>query len=206
MNARVNYLGVDVERFQVRKSIPKENIVLSVGRTYPEKGYEFLIRALSYIPEPLRPDLVILADMCDPDEERYLSRLARQKQVTFRVENVFSDTTLVEWYNKAKLLIYAAYLEPLGLAPLEAMACGLPVVAVKEGGLRETVRDGETGFLTQRDPQEFAEKVRFLLEHPEVRKQYGKQARHSVETSWTWEGSVRKLQKHFQRIICPAKS
>lgn len=200
INARVNYLGVDIDRFNIRKELQKEHVVLSVGRTYPEKGYEFIIQALARIPATLRPRLVILADMSDKTEERFLSQLAQQKNVAFTVQNVFCDDALVKWYNTAKVLVYGAYLEPLGLAPLEAMACGTPVVAVKEGGVRETVVDGETGFLTQRDPQEFAEKVQFLLENPDVRIQYGHQARQYVENTWTWERSVRELVRNLHNI------
>ena len=83
----------------------------------------------------------------------------------------------------------------------EAMACGLPVVAVKEGGVRETVVDEETGFLTQRDPREFAEKIRFLLEHPEITLNYVQQARQHVERLWTWDQAVQELLQNFQCVL-----
>jgi glycosyltransferase involved in cell wall biosynthesis len=54
-------------------------------------------------------------------------------------------------YNRAKATVCANVLEPFGLVPLESMACGTPVIAVREGGLRESVRDGETGYLVDRD-------------------------------------------------------
>ena len=200
-DARVNYLGVDTQKF-CPEPIAKEPIVLAVGRTYPEKGYDFLIQALAYIPATRRPRLVILADMRDPREEQYFARLAQEKQVEFTIQSVFSDPELVRWYCQAQLFVYGARMEPFGLAPLEAMACGLPVVAVKEGGVRETILDGQTGFLTQRDPQEFAEKVRLLLENSALRRQYGEQARRYVETSWTWERSGQELLENFRRV-CP---
>lgn len=203
LNARVNYLGVDIDRFHPQLSVENqgERLAIAVGRTYPEKGYDFLIQALSYVPVAVRPVLLIAADMRDPNEEHYLTNLARQSQVTYRVISIFSDVELRSWYQKAQICLYAPIMEPLGLAPLEAMACGVPVVAVKEGGVRETVRDGETGFLTQRDPQEFAAKVQFLLEHPELRQRFSEQARQHVETSWTWEHSTHELLQNFQRVV-----
>ena len=93
-------------------------------------------------------------------------------------------------------------MEPFGLAPLEAMACGLPVVAVKEGGVRETVVDGVTGFLTQRDPEEFAECIRQLLENHNLRRQFGEQAREHVRAFWTWERAAQDLLENFQRVLC----
>ncbi len=206
INARVNYLGVDSEKFfpSTKSDGRQENAIISVGRTYPEKGYDFIIEALSRMPQAIRPKLVIVADMRDPTEERYFASRAQQKKVEYSILSGISDEELVECYRRAKLFVYAPILEPFGFAPLEAMACGLPVVAVKEGGVRETVLDGETGFLTQRDPQEFAEKIQLLLENPEMRKRYGERARRHVETHWTWERSVQKLQKNFQRIISSA--
>jgi len=202
INARVNYLGVDVERFKLpsHHSHEKQHLVISVGRTYPEKGYDFIIKALSYIPGAIRPHLLILADMRNPVEERYFSHLAQEGNVKFEIQSIFSDVELVNWYCKAKLFVYGSVMEPLGIAPLEAMACGLPVVAVKEGGVRETVLEGKTGFLTQRDPREFAEKVQLLLEDPDLRKRYGEQGRQYVETFWTWEQSVQELLENFKRV------
>ncbi len=200
VNARVNYLGVDIEKFHPHNTSHKDNLVISVGRTYPEKGYDFIIRALSHIPFCLRPKLVIIADMRDPVEEGYLSSLAQQNNVEIMILSGISDAELVAWYQKAQLFIYAPIMEPFGLAPLEAMACGLPVIAVKEGGVRETVLDGETGFLTQRDPRELAEKLQFLLEKTEMRTHYGEQARRYAETSWTWERAVEELLENFTRV------
>lgn len=202
INARVNYLGVDHEKFvpPANSARQRDRIVLSVGRTYPEKGYDFMIEALSYLPQAIRPKLVVVADMRDPVEERYLSLLAQQKKVEYTIFSGISDEALVRWYQRATLFVYAPILEPFGFAPLEAMACGLPVVAVKEGGVRESVLDGQTGFLTQRDPQEFAEKIQFFLENPAMRREYGKQARQHVESNWTWEKSYEQLITHFESV------
>ena len=200
-NARVSYLGVNTQRFHPLPNIAKEPIILAVGRTYPEKGYDFIIQALSHIPTSIRPHLAILADMRDPVEEHYLSRLAQKNEVEFSIQSVYDDDALLRWYNKAQVFVYGARMEPFGLAPLEAMACGLPVVAVKEGGVRETVINGKTGFLTQRDPCEFAEKIRLLLEDQDLTKCYGTQARQYIERSWTWELAVKKLLDNFQKIL-----
>lgn len=200
VNARVNYLGIDGAKFCPAPAILKESCIITVGRTYPEKGHAFIIQALSHVPEHIRPTLIIIGDMRDPDEERYFSALAQEHGVSFQIQSGISDEELVNWFQRSLFFVYAPIMEPFGFAPLEAMACGLPVVAVKEGGVRETVVDGETGFLTQRDPCEFAEKLRFLLEHPEIASRYGQQARQHVQRKWTWERAVQELVQNFQRI------
>ena len=72
--------------------------------------------------------------------------LAESHEVTFDARRSIDDSELVETLNRATAMVYAPRLEPFGLAPLEANACGLPVVAVAEGGVRETIIDGVNGF------------------------------------------------------------
>lgn len=198
VNARVVYLGVDSETFTPASEFQEPaRGVLAVGRTFPEKGYDFLIRALGHVPASRRPTLTIVADMNDPQEEAYLSTLAEQHGVNYRVYTDISDQELVHQYQRAALFVYAAVMEPFGLAPLEALACGLPVIAVKEGGVRETVRDGEVGFLTQRDPQDFSEKLLLLLDDAACCKQFGNAASAYIRQSWIWTRSIADLRKTF---------
>ena len=65
--------------------------------------------------------------------------------------HLITDEELVILYNKAKLVVYTPYMEPFGLVPLEAMSCGTPVVGVNEGGVMETVLNGKTGILVERN-------------------------------------------------------
>jgi glycosyltransferase involved in cell wall biosynthesis len=72
-------------------------------------------------------------------------------------------------YPRHDIYMHTALHEPFGLVLLEAMAAGLPVIALAGGGIRDVVKDGENGFLiSQPDPELFSERVRYLLEHPEV--------------------------------------
>ena len=82
--------------------------------------------------------------------------------MTFRVG--IPDEGLVQLYNRAMLTVYAPIMEPFGFVPLESMACGTPVVGIREAGVRETVRHAETGFLVDRDPEQFAAAVLALLD------------------------------------------
>jgi glycosyltransferase involved in cell wall biosynthesis len=78
--------------------------------------------------------LIVVSDEIDIHVENSLEQRAQKIGVDLRIESLIADDELVSLYNKAQLVLYAPYLEPFGLVPLEAMACGTPVVAVKEGG------------------------------------------------------------------------
>ena len=105
-------------------------------------------------------------------------------------------------FNQARFCVYAPVLEPFGLVPLEAMACGSAVVGVCEGGVKESVVHQQTGLLVERDPVKFAEAIRFLLANPALAAKYGCNGREHVIKNWTWSQSTAKLEDHL--IDCAA--
>jgi glycosyltransferase involved in cell wall biosynthesis len=77
----------------------------------------------------------------------------------------FSDENIVELLNRASVMVYSARLEPFGLAPLEANACATPVVAVAEGGVRESIRNAVNGVLIpERRPEQIGQELLSFLE------------------------------------------
>jgi glycosyltransferase involved in cell wall biosynthesis len=200
LNSFVCYLGIDTDIF-VPLDIPKGDYVLTVGSCQPAKGYDFIIESLSYVSERVRPNLIIVSNSVDTAWKNYLQQLALDKGVALDVRRLVKDEELVALYNKAKLFVYAPYLEPFGLAPLEAMACGTPVVAVKEGGVRESVLHNETGILTERDERMFAEAISGLLLDEQRRLQMSRRALEVVKTLWTLEHSGQRLVWHLERAM-----
>jgi len=106
-----------------------------------------------------------------------------------------SDKELAKLYSSAKVVVCLANNEPFGLIPLEAMACGVPVIAVNEGGYKESIIDGKTGYLVPRDPKALAQKLEFLLANEKIRTKMGKNARLHIEKNWTWDKSINDLEK-----------
>jgi glycosyltransferase involved in cell wall biosynthesis len=202
--AFVSYLGVDVELFRPL-GVPRQDVVLSVGAVSPLKGYDFLINALGRLPHEKRPPLLIMANAVSASEQAYVQRLAAQRGVSLQVCQNASDTELVQLYNKARALVYAPVLEPFGFAPLEAMACGTPVVAVAEGGVRESVRDGVTGLLTQRDPHRFAHALSTLLDDEAMQARLGAAGLSTVRSCWTWADAYNRfmdlVQPRLDRVV-----
>ena len=196
VEARVNYQGVDANHFQSLE-LERQRFVLSVGSLTPLKGFDFLIQSLAEIPPRERPALVIASNFQNPPEKAYLQGLAQEKSVDLRLLGNVNEESLVELYNQAFLTAYAPIREPLGFVSLESMACETPVVAVREGGIPETVLHNRTGLVVERDPKEFAQALCSLLANPAKARQLGKAGRAFVLDQWTWDHSVVDLEGHF---------
>jgi glycosyltransferase involved in cell wall biosynthesis len=196
VNASVVYHGVDRETFRPL-GLAREPFVLSVGALTPAKGFDFIIESLGHIAASIRPELVIVSNYQEPQERAYLESLAAEKQVRLAMLTMIEVDELVRLYNTARVTVYAPVMEPFGLVSLESMACGTPVVGVREGGVRESVVNGQTGILVDRVPEAFAQAVRTLLEDRELVRRYGAQARKYVSERWTWEQAVERIERHL---------
>jgi len=191
------YLGVDTDLYSPNAADAAEQHVLSVGAIQPHKGFDFLIESLGYVDPAARPALYLIGNMENAAEKNLLQALAREKGVNLRIEVGVDQATLVQRYNAATFIVYAPYNEPFGLVPLEAMACGKPVVGVNEGGVKETVLNHVTGVLVERHAESFGRAVQRLLEDSTLAGQYGKNARKHVLEKWSWEKSVEQLENHM---------
>ena len=199
-NSTVSYIGVDNQMF-TPLNLERDNYILSVGTCIPPKGYDFIIRSISEIPKPKRPKLIIVGNSSDELWVNYLKTLAKENEVELKILTQISDDELIKLYNKAKLVVYAPYLEPFGYVPLEAMACGTPVVGVKEGGLRESILHNKTGLLTQRNEKDFANAIITLLEDKELWNKFSANGVKYVDSAWTLEKAGERLLKNMYRIL-----
>jgi glycosyltransferase involved in cell wall biosynthesis len=131
---------------------------------------------------------------------RQLQRLARDLRVGLDLRVAISDAQLADEYQAAELFAFGARHEPLGLAPLEAMARGLAVVGVDEGGVRETVIDHVTGFLVPADPEAFGERIALLVGDSSLRQAMGDAGRTAVEERWSRDVRTPALEEVLFRV------
>jgi glycosyltransferase involved in cell wall biosynthesis len=140
------YLGIDTDQFFPMKT-KKLNQVIIVGNDEPQKALRFAVRSLSLIPKNIRPSLVIASPRTALDK----SFLVFAKSLKVEIKNLYGlkPDELCREYNHSVVTIATAFLEPFGLSVIESMACGTPVLAVKEAGFRETIENGVTGILVE---------------------------------------------------------
>lgn len=197
LDADVCYLGIDTDCFGDRQ-LQREDFVVGLGSFQPLKNIEFAIRAVAKILAP-RPKLVWVGnEVFDPTYLHQMIALAAANDVDFLHQVDLSDDKLVETLNRASMMIYAPRLEPFGLAPLEAAACGVPVVAVPEGGVRETVIDGVTGLYVENEAAAAAALTE-LRSNPALARRLGSNGRAMVKSRWTLEGATSRIEERLLR-------
>lgn len=199
VQSRVCYLGVDTTTFRPL-GLAREPFVLSVGAVHYYKGYRFLVAALGRIPAEHRPSLVIAANGADPAEQQIVEALAQQWGVSLSIMRITDDQELARLYNRAAAFVYTPIMEPWGLTAVEAMSCGTPVVAVAEGGVRESVVHSETGWLTERDEAEFAAAVSLVISDHALAGRLGTAGAARAREVFTWEKSVYRLEQLFAQV------
>ncbi len=201
LNARVSYLGVDTELFKSIPEIQKENFIFSVGTCHPIKGFDFIINSLRHIPNNQRPKLIIASNGNYPEWKKYLEELAKENNVDMEIRIAISNTELVKLYNQAKVVVYTPYLEPFGLVPLEAMACGTPVIGVREGGIRESIIHNKTGILVERDEKELANAVISLVSDEKKQKELIENAHQQIKSFWTLKKAGERLISRINSLL-----
>jgi len=187
--------GVDVDQFSPdgpaaeRGDRPR---VLCIGRLVPRKGFDTVLRALVGVPEA---ELIIAGGPAadelagDPEAAR-LTRLAERFGVADRVRLVgaVARPDVPALLRSADLVVCTPWYEPFGIVPLEAMACGVPVVASAVGGFLDTVVDGATGTLVPpRRPDRLAAAMRRLLAEPFWREAYGTAGVDRARSRYSWD-------------------
>lgn len=208
--ATVCHYGVDAKRFQPW-DLPVEAMVLSVGRLVVAKQHHVVIEAAGMIEASRRPRVVIATPevknrVGDPRYAIWLEQLAEERGVNLEIHMNPSENDLVALYNNAMALVFVPIMEPFGLVALEAMACGTPVIGVREAGVRESVIDGVTGILVDRDIKQIAAAIEYLRDHDDVRRKMSQQAVEYVRDQWTWERTIDQYEDAVRQLVSSSKT
>lgn len=198
--SEVCYLGIDNTLFKPTKTSESNTYVVGLGGFYSHKNPELVIRAVGALKEN-RPKLLWIGNMIDDNYWAKMVELARSLGVILEAKKMVSDKQLVELLSGAICMIYSSNLEPFGFAPLEANACGTPVIAVAEGGVRETIIHGKNGFLVNQNPQEIAQYILQLTENQELRKEIADFAEYNVKENWSLASCSERINNAVERMV-----
>src|SRR6266496_723937 len=193
--------------------------IVYVGRMLPRKDIRNVIRALAVLvrknersegsPTTSLTFMVVGGETYEPDpvatpEIGELQKLAAELGVTEYVRFIGKrqPEELRNYYCAVDVAVTTPWYEPFGLTPLEAMACGRPVIGSAVGGMTYTIKDGETGFLVPpRDPETLAVRLQQLLSQPELSTQMGLAARKRVEREFTWSITVMRTGALYETLL-----
>lgn len=209
-----------VERGRARQQIglpPHGKVIAYIGRLLPRKDIRNVVRAVEQLikryamssPEEPLTLLVVGGETEDADpratpEIGALQDLARDLGIA---EHVYctgkrQPEDLRYYYSASDVMVTTPRYEPFGLTPLEAMACGRPVIGSAVGGITFTVVDGLTGFLVPpRDPATLAARLFDILTNDALRDRMGETARRRVEQEFTWPLTASRTLALYDTLI-----
>ena len=197
--ATVVYPGVDIERYTPGQC--KEEFVFVIGRLTRFKRIDLALKAIAVAKQ--RGDRIPLIIGGDGEERANLMKLAQRLKLNDQVQFVgrLSDEELLSYLRRAKFVVFPTTNEPFGLVPVEAMACGTPVIVSDSGGPRETVIQGETGLLFKAGSDvDLADKIQLMWNNGDLINRMSFRARKHAEEKFGWDGVADKLAKIFQEL------
>jgi glycosyltransferase involved in cell wall biosynthesis len=201
LDVRVCYLGIDTRLFHpFDPPAARENFVVSVGTFNERKNPRLAIETIARVPAAIRPVLRWIANEVNAELAVELKHRANVLSVQLTIIQRATEDELVSILNRAKAMLYTPHLEPFGFVPLEAGACGTPAVGVAEGGVRETIQDGVTGFLANSDPADLAEKLIALLKDERLARATGERAAEFVQNKWNLASALDRLESHLNEL------
>jgi len=191
--------------------------ILSVGRLVQRKGVDLIIQALPLLAEAGFNDVELLivggsGDALNLEEDPEAQRLRAmakelgvEDKVTMRGQ--VPRDAMPGIFRSADAVVCTPWYEPFGIVPLEAMACGVPVVAAAVGGLRETVVDQKTGLhVPPRDPEALAEALGKLLGDAELRTDMGRAGARRARSRYSWERIAADTEKAYRSVLAAGLS
>jgi D-inositol-3-phosphate glycosyltransferase len=197
--------GVDVDMFTPDgPPAPRtaEHRIVCVGRFVPRKGFDTVIRAL---PAILDTEVIIVGGDAGTDPEaRRLMDLARSIGVADRVHlhGSVARAEMPALLRSADVVACTPWYEPFGIVPLEAMACGVPVVASAVGGMLDTVVHDVTGrHVNPRRPHDVADAINQLLRDGFLRQSLGAAGRDRARSRYSWDRIAADTERVYDRLV-----
>lgn len=210
-----NYLARDLEAQRIEKPA-----IICASRLDQKKNHLALVKAFAQDKElQKKANLVITLRGIENPFEDYSSAAGEEKEILDQIMDVIdeyelkgrvsmfplsSQKELAECYgylaDRESIFSLTSFYEPFGLAPVEAMAAGLPAVVTKNGGQSEIMADDEFGILIDpEDPEDIARGLKKIAGKSDIWKEYQRKARERVESKYTWEQTAKRYLKAMEK-------
>lgn len=201
IDSEVCYLGIDDSFFFAHKA-EKKPYVINVGWIYYFKGIDRVINTIAKIPELNRPKLVCIGNGADPLYRMEVEKLAEKLNVEIEILLNVKEEEMKKLVSEAAAMTYMPRLEPFGFAPLEANALGTSVVAIAEGGIRETVIHGKNGLLMPyEDFKTGAQYIERLVKDVKYAMEFGEQCKAYTKENWSFKKLSDNIEFSLQNVI-----
>jgi phosphoheptose isomerase len=176
------------------------------------KGVANVIRGLARLihDHDILARLIVVGGEADTPDPRLTPEIGRLQAIA-EAEGVAGQVTfagrrgrevLKYYYSAADIFVTTPWYEPFGITPVEAMACGTPVVGAAVGGIKFTVADGKTGFLVPaRDPDALGERLAYLYRHPELLDRFGRRGIQRANQFFTWSKVAAATADLYSEIL-----
>jgi D-inositol-3-phosphate glycosyltransferase len=208
--------GVDTELFTpdgpAEGGRKRTHRIMTVGRLVPRKGVDLVIEALAELTRDVRDDVELMivggsqgaeSAASDPEVKRLLD-LAESLGIGDRVRlrGQVAQGSMPAVLRSADIVVCSPWYEPFGIVPLEAMACGVPVIAAAVGGLIDSVVHGKTGFLVPpRDAGAIAGAIAELLDEPARLAAMGDAGRARVVSRYSWNRVAAETARAYRVLV-----
>ena len=204
-----------IDKLEARRRLnlePRERIVLHIGRMVPRKGVDDAIVAFARLRKQhgIEARMLIVGGETDDADPIATPEIGRLKQISEKEgvadRVVFTGRrdrqALKYYYSAADVFVTAPWYEPFGITPVEAMACGTPVIGSNVGGIKYTVCDGQTGLLAPpRNPEALGEKLAEFFDHPGRAAQMSQQAIRRANELFTWRQVGRQIAGVYEQVL-----
>ena len=210
---RVEFHPIEKAAARERLGWPQDEfIVLQLGRMVPRKGVDNVVRALSVCRAERgeSAELYVVGGNSDEANEiatpeivrlRGIAREVRRRESCASSPAVMDAPNCKHFYNAADVFVTTPWYEPFGITPLEAMACGRPVIGADVGGIRYSVAHGETGLLVPpKDPAALARAIATLKRDPALARRMGEAGLARANAMFTWSSVAHALADVYARV------
>lgn len=193
--------AVDVERFRP-KTNRRDGSILYAGRLVYRKGVLDLLEAAGYVVEK-KPDarfIVVGGGPLLPHMKKEAKKKRLEKNIVF--SGPVSQDELIKYYQTASIYVLPAHYEGLPTTLLEAMACGMPVVATNIPAISSVMEGEDVGFLVSpKKPEELSQAIVKLLGDEDLSQRMGEKARKLVEEKYNWGIVVEGIMKKYDELL-----